>query len=152
MNRAESAVFVVRGVHGADHFPAAPILQLFSDLDLASWAAKWADQLFADGYTAGCATGPLVFCPWQGNTRAEGSVFYLRMLNGPGYLPAQPAAQTFSDVPLEAWYAKWVQAAYDADLIEPCATSPSLQFCPNGPLTRGLAAYMMVKAKNLPLP
>jgi glucose/arabinose dehydrogenase len=152
MNRGESAVFVVRGVHDAGYLPASPAVQLFSDLDLSSWAAKWADQLFVDGYTAGCGTGPLIFCPWQGHTRAEGSVFYLRMLNGPAFLPPEATAQTFSDVPLDAWYAKWVQAAYDADLIEACATSPSLQFCPDGPLTRGLAAYMMVKAKNLPLP
>jgi hypothetical protein len=152
MNRGESAVFVVRGVHGAGYLPGQPLVQLFADLDLSNFAAKWADQLFADGYTAGCGTGPLVYCPTQGHTRAEGSVFYLRMLNGPTYLPPDPSVQTFSDVPLDAWYAKWAQAAYDAGLIQACATTPSLQFCPDGPLTRGLAAYMMVKAKNLPLP
>jgi hypothetical protein len=52
-------------------------------------------------------------------------------------------------VPLDAWYAKWVKAAYDAGLIAACQTSPELRFCPNDPLTRALAAHMMVQAKGL---
>jgi len=76
-------------------------------------------------------------------------VFYLRMLNGAAYEPAQPTQQTFADVPLETWYANWVQAAYDAGLLTACQTTPELRFCPNDPLTRALAAYMMVQAKGL---
>jgi hypothetical protein len=73
------------------------------------------------------------------------------MLRGADYEPPQPSQQTFADVPLEAWYARWVQAAYDAGLITACQTSPEVRFCPDGPLSRGLAAYMMVRAKGLPL-
>jgi len=56
---------------------------------------------------------------------------------------------TFADVPLNAWYAGWVQAAYGAGLIEPCATTPEMRFCPDDPLTRAVAAHMMVVAKGL---
>jgi hypothetical protein len=52
-------------------------------------------------------------------------------------------------VPLDAWYAKWVKAAYDAWLITACQTTPDLRFCPDSPLSRALAAYMMVRAKGL---
>jgi len=149
MNRAESAVFIERGIHTATYDPAAPALQIFADMPLDSWAAKWVHGLWEDQYTAGCGTNPLVYCPWQGHTRAEGCVFYLRMLDGATFDPPQPAGQTFTDVPLDAWYAKWVQAAYDAGLIPACQTSPELTFCPNDPLTRALAAYMMVQAKGL---
>jgi len=151
MNRAESSVFVERGIHTATYDPPAPSSQVFADLALDSWAAKWVNGLWNDQYTAGCGTNPLIYCPWQGHTRAEGCVFYMRMLRGASYEPPQPSQQTFVDVPLEAWYAKWVQAAYDAGLITACLTSPELRFCPDGPLSRRLAAYMMVRAKGLPL-
>jgi outer membrane protein assembly factor BamB len=152
MNRGESAVFVERGIHSASYDPPTPTVQVFADLALDSWAAKWVSGLWQDQYTAGCGTDPLIYCPWQGHTRAEGCVFYLRMMNGATYDPPAPATQSFSDVPLDAWYAKWVKAAYEAGLIPACQTSPEVRFCPNDPLTRAMAAYMMVKAKGLTLP
>jgi hypothetical protein len=54
---------------------------------------------------------------------------------------------------LGEWYTKWVHAAYSAGLLEPCQDSGSVLFCPNAPLTRDWAAFMMVQAKGgLPLP
>jgi hypothetical protein len=152
MNRAESAVFVERGIHSATYDPPVPATQVFADLALDSWASKWVNGLWEDEFTAGCGTNPLVYCPWQGHSRAEGCVFYLRMMRGAGYEPPQSGAQVFSDVPLDAWYAKWAQAAYDAELIDPCETVPELRFCPEEPLSRALAAHMMVQAKGLALP
>jgi len=148
MNRAESAVFVERGIHTASYVPPQPASQVFADVPLDSWSVGWVSGLWDDKYTAGCGANPLLYCPWQGHTRAEGAVFYLRMLNGASFEPPQPSQQAFSDVGLETWYAKWVQAAYDAGLIKACGTGP-LRFCPNDPLTRGLAAYMMAQAKRL---
>jgi hypothetical protein len=152
MNRAESSVFVERGIHTASYDPPTPSSQVFADMPLDSWAAKWVNGLWEDQYTTGCGTNPLIYCPWQGHTRAEGCVFYLRMLNGANFDPPQPAQQTFADVPLDAWYAKWVQAAYDVGLLPACQTSPDLRFCPNDPLSRAVAAYMMVRAKGVPIP
>jgi hypothetical protein len=147
MNRAESAVFVVRGVHGASTDPSDPPSSPFADLTTSDWALNWANQLYVDGFTAGCGTNPLVYCPWAGHTRAEGAVFYLRMLNGADYEP--PAASgTFSDVATNLWYAKWVEAAYDAGILPACGENP-LQACPEAALDRGLAAYMLYQAKEL---
>jgi hypothetical protein len=147
MNRAESAVFVERGIHGASYEPPSPSNQVFGDVFLDQWFARWATGLWNDGYTEGCAVGPLMYCPWQGHTRAEGAVFYLRMLNGPDYVPPDPTG-LFGDIPVEAWFARWAEAAYEASLIEPCGTSP-LRYCPEDGLTRAVAAHMMVRAKGL---
>jgi hypothetical protein len=75
------------------------------------------------------------------------------MLHGPSYSPPAPTTQVFGDVPLNLWYAKWVNQAYADGLLEPCDAnvSPPL-YCPESPLTRGQAARMMVRAKSLPLP
>jgi hypothetical protein len=153
MSRAEGAVFVERGIHDLSFFPAIPTVQVFEDVPLDSWAAKWVTSLWEDGFTAGCGTDPLIYCPWQGNSRAEGSVFFLKMLNGNDFFPDTPTTQVFADVPIDSWFAKWVHAAYDAGLLVPCQTDPELLFCPDDPLTRDWAAFMMVQAKGgLPLP
>jgi hypothetical protein len=151
MTRAESAVFVERGIHGAGYLPPDPAQSVFSDVPLQEWFAKWAVGLWEDGYTAGCGTDPLVYCPLQEHTRAEGTVFFLRMLNGAGYIPPAPTG-IFADVPVDYWGAKWIEAAYSAGLITACETSPQLRFCPDAPLDRAMGAYMMVQAKGLGAP
>jgi hypothetical protein len=150
MTRAESAVFVERGIHNADYMPGQPVSIVFGDVPLSEWFAKWAHGLWDDGFTAGCGVDPLIFCPLRGHTRTEGTVFYLRMLNGTDYLPPDPVG-LFDDVAIDFWGAKWIEAAYTAGLIPACETTPELSFCPDDPLDRATAAYMMVKAKGLPI-
>ena len=153
LDRAESAVFVERGYHDTNLTPPQPSFQRFSDLPSSSWAAKWAEALYQDGFTAGCQTGnePLKYCPWQEHTRAEAAVFFLRMLHGPEHYSPPAAEGIFDDAPTYTWYADWVEAAYEAKLMFPCQSNP-LSFCPETLLTRAAAAEIMVRAKGLPLP
>lgn len=148
MTRAESAVFVERGLWGAAHLPPQPTQQVFADVPLTEWFAKWADGLWADGATAGCGTNPLVFCPLQEHSMAEGAVFYLRMLNGADYLPPSPTG-IFSDVATSEWYAGWVEAAYAAGIYPACETDPALKACPSAALTRAMGAFMMIQSKGI---
>jgi murein DD-endopeptidase MepM/ murein hydrolase activator NlpD len=152
MTRAEGAVFVERGIRGGGFMPANPTEKVFSDVKLSDWFAPWVDALWRDGFTAGCSLTELKYCPNQGHTRAEGAVFYLRMLNGSSYTPPPASSMSFSDVAPEAWYADWVEAAYQAGLLLPCRSEPDLAYCPEDPLLRSVGAYMMVAAKGgLPL-
>jgi hypothetical protein len=151
MNRAESAVFVERGIHGAEVVPLDPTQTVFADVALEDWHANWVHGLWDDGYTAGCGTDPLAYCPDQKHTRAEGCVFYLRMMYGAEYEPPAPVGY-FADVDPEKWYADWVDACWEAGIAEPCETEPDLLYCPEEGLTRAAAAYMMVQAKDVPLP
>jgi len=151
MTRAESAVFVERGVHGAEYLQVQPTEQIFTDVPLHEWFAKWATALWEDGYTEGCGTDPLMYCPLQEHTRAEGCVFFLRMMHGVDYVPPDPEG-IFADVPLDWWGAKWVEAAYNAGIIPACETDPELKFCPEDPLDRAMGATMMVQAKGLGVP
>lgn len=88
----------------------------------------------------------MIYCPLRDHSRAEASVFFLRIKNGTSYSPP-PAQGIFSDVPLTAWSAPWVEAAYNDGLLPACSASP-LAFCPDNPLDRAWAAYMMVMAKG----
>ena len=152
MNRAESSVFVERGIHGAEFDPPEPTEVIFADVGLDAWYANWVHGLWNDGYTSGCGTDPLRYCPDLDNTRAEGTVFYLRMMYGSDYQPPASTESIFTDVDEAMWYNDWVNAAYQAGIAEPCASEPELLFCPDEPLTRAVAAYMMVQAKDLTLP
>jgi hypothetical protein len=151
MTRAESAVFIARGIHGAEYLPQDPAEQAFVDVPLSEWFSKWASALYQDGYTAGCGSDPLIFCPLQVHTIAEGTVFFLRMQNGSDYNPPEPIG-IFTDVPVSQWYARWVEAAYAAGILLPCETTPELRACPDAPLTRAMGAYMMVRATDLTMP
>jgi len=150
MDRAESAVFVERGIHESSYMPSQPSEIVFSDVALEEWYAKWTHGLWDDGFTAGCNTDPLMYCPNQEHTRAEGCVFYLRMLHGASYLPPEGTG-VFEDVDPEIWYADWVDACYEDGIAEPCSMNPML-YCPDDGLTRSVAAYMMVQARDIPLP
>jgi hypothetical protein len=149
LTRAEGAVFIVRGIHGAGFLPPNPSEQTFADEPLSSWSAKWSGQLWKDGYTAGCALNPLKFCPYRANSIAEGSVFLLRMLHGPNFQPPVPNRPIFSDLPQNTWYEKWIMAAFEAGLITACRGGDSPEICPNDPLNRAMVAYMMTVAKNV---
>ncbi len=79
--RAEMAVFLVRGMHGAGFVP--PVATgVFSDVPTDHWAAAFIEQLYADGITTGCNTAPLRFCPGASVTRAEMAVFLGRAKHG----------------------------------------------------------------------
>jgi subtilisin len=152
LNRAESAVFILRGAYGAIPSPphAAPPMPSFADVDAAYWGYGWIESLWTDGYTAGCGTAPLIYCPLRDHTRAEGSVFFLRIKFGVAYTPPPPAG-IFSDVGPTAWYAPWVEAAYNEGLLPLCHSTTNA-FCPEAPLDRSWAAYMMTQAKGMGLP
>ena len=152
LSRAEAAVFVERGVHGGGFLPPEPGSSVFSDVALGTWHAKWVHQLWLDGFTAGCATGPLRFCAEAPHTRAEATVFFLRMLRGKDYVPPEPGSLPYTDVARGTWYIKWVAAAYDAGLVQDCedpANRGDDRFRPEEPITRAEAACMMAKAKGL---
>ncbi len=157
MTRAEAAVFVVRGVNGAGFIPDAPQVQVFDDVPLSEWYAKWVTKLYEDGYTAGCydnpTSGDFRFCPHDEVNHTEASVFFLRMLHGTEYEPP-PASGLFANVSTNFWGAKWLEAAFLANLIPPHLVPDELS--PGGltfvgaeePATRAEAAYMMYRAKQ----
>jgi uncharacterized repeat protein (TIGR02543 family) len=159
LTRAESAVFMLRGLLGAGYEPPTePSGYVFVNDDWApstvSWARSWAEGMWDEGMTSGCQADPLKFCPAATLTRAEGSVFGERIKNGKSYTP--PAAThifTGDDWTPDSvsWAEPWAEQAYHDGLLLSCGTSP-LKFCPADPLSRSWAAYIIAVAKGLTLP
>jgi len=152
MNRAESSVFVVRGIHpdGPGYIPPPPMIQYFNDVPVGAqeaWLSKWVTELFEQGFTSGCSENPPLYCPLDTHNRAEATVFYIRMLNGGDFEPDEPTEQHFKDVALGEWYTRWVEAAFSAEIIQPCQTDmQNMLFRPEEDLTRDEAACMMFQA------
>lgn len=156
MTRAEAAVFVVRGVHDVDYDPPEPEDPYFVDVVPGTWYANWVEVLWKEGYTTGCDYGE--FCPHRLHTRAEATVFFLRMLRGTDYVPgAVDPERTFvyADVPVAGkipWFTNWVYAAYDGGLVDGCedpVNATDDRYRPREELTRAEAACMMARAVGL---
>ena len=78
VTRAQMAVFLLAGEHGADHTPPA-CTGVFSDVSCPSMFADWIEELAAEGITGGCGGGE--FCPNDPVTRAQMAVFLTATFN-----------------------------------------------------------------------
>jgi len=67
----------------------SPPTPSFTDVDPAFWGYGWIESLYAEGYTAGCGTDPLLYCPLRNPTRAEGSVSFRSMRTSRGNYPGR---------------------------------------------------------------
>ena len=81
VTRAQLAILLLRGKHGAAYAPPAATGSMFSDVPAGYWAASWIEQLAREGLTAGCGTAR--FCPDNSVSRAELAVFLTRTFDLP---------------------------------------------------------------------
>ncbi len=75
VRRDQMAVFLLRAKYGAAYSPP-PATGIFSDVATGYWAARWIEQLAAEGITGGCGGGR--YCPSAVVTRAQMAVFLAR--------------------------------------------------------------------------
>ena len=154
MDRAQASVFMTRGSLGASYLPN-PAANLFMDnWTPGTWARPWAEAMRETGLTTGCQTSPLLYCPWVQLPREQVVIFGLKMKYGNGYLPPAATGKVFADMTDPTSYAtSWAEKAYADGLIQSCGTlNGKPKFCPAALVTRGLGAYVIVRAKNLTMP
>ena len=150
VSRAEMAAFIERAKRGGT-FVGTATGSPFADVPAGYWAGGWIEQLYADGITAGCATGPLRFCPDNKVSRAEMAIFLMRARYGSAFNPGTATGTTFADVPSSYWAAAWIERSYQYNVMTACATSP-LRFCPDALVTRAEMAMLLKKTFNLVSP
>jgi hypothetical protein len=153
VTRAAMAVFLLRAKYGSGYTPPAAT-HTFADLPVAGkeWQEAWVDQLYREGITTGCGTGPMVYCPESAVTRAAMAVFVLRALEGASYTP--PAAgHYFADLPVtgKEWMEPWVDEFYRRGITNGCGVSPFV-YCPEDAVKRQAMAAFIVRAFDLPMP
>jgi S-layer homology domain len=138
VTRAQMAVFLLRGEHGAGFTPPAPVGR-FRDVPAQHWAAGWIELLAAEGVTAGC--GSQSFCPELTLSRAQMALFLLLARHGPTYRPPAPTG-LFGDVPAGYWAAAWIEQLAREGITAGCRPGA---FCPEDPVTRAQMAVFLLR-------
>jgi hypothetical protein len=84
VTRAAMAVFILRAKYGSSYTPPAAS-HFFADLPVAGkeWMEPWVDELYREGITTGCGTGPLIYCPETAVKRQAMAAFIVRAFNLP---------------------------------------------------------------------
>jgi hypothetical protein len=84
VTRAAMAVFILRAKNGPSYTPPAAS-HFFSDLPVAGkeWMEPWVDELYREGITTGCGTGPLIYCPETAVKRQAMAAFIVRAFSLP---------------------------------------------------------------------
>jgi len=153
MDRAQSAVFMLRGNFGSGYVPVTPIHFFKDNWSRLRWAEGWAESMYLEGLTAGCKPSPLQFCPNDILTNAQIAVFGLRLKYGMSYQPPLATGTLFADMKDPGfWATSWAEQAYLDGLIPACGTDLATgkpKFCPNALVDRGFGSYVIVTAKNL---
>jgi hypothetical protein len=85
VTRAEMAVFLLRARLGSNYKASAATGNVFADVPKTHWAAAWIETFRQLGFTGGCASNPLRYCPESPVTRGQMAVFIKRVfsLTGP---------------------------------------------------------------------
>ena len=145
VNRAQMAVFLLRGIHGSGYTPpAVGVGTGFTDVPSDHPMAAWIKQLAAEGITGGCGNGR--YCPDAPVTRAQMAVFLLRSKYTSAYTPP-PANGDFTDVPLNHSLAAWIEQLAAEGITGGCGAGV---YCPDGNVTRDQMAIFLVRTFNLP--
>lgn len=164
LDRSMSAVFILRANYGTSYIPPVAPWNTFLNESWSNnaYAQKWAEGMWKAHLTSGCQTNPLKYCPDRTLPRVEGIVFALHMKydyfddenNLVSYVPPPATGTVFADMTdTSYWGTKWAEAGYAEGILPACGTQDGKPlFCPLDPVNRAWAAYMIVKAKSLPLP
>ena len=146
VTRAEMAIFLLKGRHGSSYSPPAPSGTVFGDVPSNYWAARWIEQLSAEGITGGCGSNN--YCPEGTVTRAQMAVFLLKAKHGSSYSPP-PATGVFTDVPTNYWAAAWIERLAAEGITSGCSSG---KYCPENSITRAEMAVFLARTFSLPLP
>lgn len=117
----------------------------FEDVPVDAFAWAQIESIYAAGITGGCSASPLNYCPNNPVTRAQMAVFLLRGIYGSSYTPPPATGVVFSDVPINAFAAGWIEQMITDGITAGCGGG---NFCPNGLVTRAQMAVFLLRAKH----
>lgn len=150
VTRDQMAVFLSRGIHGADYVPPPATGTVFVDVPATHVFGGWIERLARDGITGGCSLTPSLYCPDAVVTRAQMAVFLLRAEHGASYDPPGASGTTFLDVSTDSIFAEWIEQLALEGITGGCSANPPL-YCPDTAVTRGEMAVFLVRTFELPL-
>ncbi len=124
------------------------LVNVFSDIGgLDQSLRQYVHAVYHAGFTNGCATNPLQYCPNNLVTRAEMAKFLELGKNGEVYTPPVATTSSFADVPSNHWARDWIEQLYVDGFTNGCALNPR-RFCPDSPVSRAEMAKFLLLARH----
>jgi hypothetical protein len=121
--------------------------QTFSDVPFDHPHHQYIQALYDGGYTAGCSTDPLMYCPDMIMDRAQSGVFMLRGNFGADFIPPVEPWDTFADDwSPGTWAEKWAEGMWEEGLTAGCNEDPLL-YCPWEELPKEQASVFGLRMK-----
>jgi hypothetical protein len=146
VSRAEMAIFLKKGIHGATYSPPTPNgSHPFSDI-AGHWAEAWIEDLYDEGLAIGYPGG--TFKPGSNVTRAEIAVFMLKAIHGPSYSPLPASGGAFSDI-AGHWAEDWIEQLASEGIA---SGYPDGSYRPQSNVSRAEVAVFLVNTFSLPTP
>lgn len=121
-----------------------PIIATFTDVPLSDPFFGYIEFMYQGGYTGGCATGPMRYCPGDPITRGQMAVFLERTKRG-ALFSRTPTGTVFTDVGTGTPFAGFIEQLYIDGVTDGCAAGPA--FCPTASVNRAAMAKFLLKAK-----
>ena len=146
VTRAQRAVFLLKGEHGASYLPPACGATMFTDVPCPTGGfVDWINQLATEGITGGCGGGN--YCPGNSVTRGQMAVFLLKGEHGGAYAPPACSGTVFADVPCpSAQFVNFINELNAEGITGGCGGG---NYCPGSPVNRGQMAVFLVKTFGL---
>jgi hypothetical protein len=146
VSREQMAAFIIRALGMPN--PPPPPAQRFDDVPPTHPFYAFIDRMAVLQITLGCSATPPLYCPTNTVSREQMSAFIIRALHEPGYLPPDPAAQRFNDVPSQNPFYAHIEEMALRGITLGCSSNPPL-YCPSQAVTRAQMAAFLVRAFNL---
>jgi peptidyl-Asp metalloendopeptidase len=121
-----------------------PITASFSDVPLGDPFFGFVEFMYQGGYSGGCATAPLRYCPTDPITRGQMAVFLERTKRGALFSHTATGA-VFTDVSVSTPFAGSIEQVSIDGITSGCAAGPA--FCPADSVTRAAMAKFLLLAK-----
>jgi hypothetical protein len=139
LNKSASAVSNYRNT-------VMPIAATFADVPLGHPSFGYVEFMTQGGYTTGCQTMPMLYCPTEYVTRAQMAVFLERTKRGANF--SRTATGTmFSDVSAASSFAGFIEQLKVDGITDGCAAGSPPAFCPTATVSRAAMAKFLLKAK-----
>jgi glucose/arabinose dehydrogenase len=125
---------------GASSSLAFHVTTKFLDVPYGYWARRHIDAVANAGVSSGC--GSRLFCPETPISRAQMAVFLLRAKEGASYVPPAPTGTIFTDVPMSAFAAAWIEQLAARGISAGCGAGA---YCPGAAATRAQTAVFLLR-------
>jgi hypothetical protein len=152
VTKAQMATFIGRATHDPSYTPPPATGNVFIDVPASAWHAAWVERLYQTGMVTGVPIGAdkLIYSPDMTVTRAVMTVYLVRVRHGAGFVPPAVASSMFSDVPANAWYARWIEQARKDGVVLGAWKSGQWYFEPDREVTRAEMAAFLKRLFDLP--